>query len=111
MVRQVVWSPGALEDPAEIRAYLEQQSSVSAERVVNRIADTAETLSDFPSRGRIIPEFGDPNRRETFVHRWRVMYRVEQQQVRIIRVIHGSRLLKYVPGSFEESAQDEYALS
>jgi hypothetical protein len=36
------------------------------------------------------------------------MYRVEQDQIRIIRVVHGSRMLKNVPGSFEEPAQEGY---
>ena len=57
MVRQVVWSPGALEDLAEIRTYLEHRSPGNAERVVNRIAEAAEAISDFPLGGRIIPEF------------------------------------------------------
>ena len=62
MVRQVVWSPGALEDLAEIRTYLEHRSpGNAAERVVNRIAEAVEAISDFPLGGRIIPEFGDPN--------------------------------------------------
>jgi plasmid stabilization system protein ParE len=65
MVRQVVWSPGALEDLAEIRGYLERSSPGNAERVVNRIAEAAEATRHFPLRGRIIPEFGDPNGRET----------------------------------------------
>ena len=32
------------------------------------------------------------------------MYRVEDDRIRILRVVHGRRLLKNVPGSFEEAA-------
>jgi hypothetical protein len=39
--------------PAEIRAYLEHRTPVDAERVVNRIAEAAESPSEFPLRGRI----------------------------------------------------------
>ena len=57
----------------------------------------------------MVPEFQDPNRRETFVHQWRLMYRVESDHIRILRVVHGRRLIKNVPGSFEEASQDAYS--
>ena len=57
----------------------------------------------------MIPEFQDPNRRETFVYEYRLMYRVEDDQIRILRVVHGRRLLKNVPGSFEEAPQETYS--
>jgi hypothetical protein len=57
---------------------------------------------------RVVPEFQDADRRETFVQ-WRLMYRVEADHIVIIRVVHGRRLLKNVPGSFEETAQESYS--
>jgi hypothetical protein len=56
----------------------------------------------------MIPEFQDPHRRETFVYEYRLMYRVEADCVRILRVVHGRRLLANVHGSFEELHQDAY---
>ncbi len=56
----------------------------------------------------MIPEFQDPDRRETFVYEWRLMYRVEHDRIRILRVVHGRRLLKNVSGSFEEPTQEPY---
>jgi len=37
------------------------------------------------------------------------MYRVERDRIRILRVVHGRRLLKNVPGSFEEPDQETYS--
>ena len=37
------------------------------------------------------------------------MSRVEHAAITILRVVHGRRLLKNVPGSFEESAQADYS--
>ena len=37
------------------------------------------------------------------------MYRVDPDRIRILRVVHGRRLLKNVPGSFEETAQESYS--
>jgi hypothetical protein len=36
------------------------------------------------------------------------MFRVEPDGIGILRVIHGRRLLKNVPGSFEEITQELY---
>ena len=67
------------------------------------LAGPAIKLADFPFSARMIPEFQDPDRRETFVYEYRLMYRVEDDRIRILRVVHGRRLLKNVPGSFEEA--------
>jgi len=37
-----------------------------------------------------------------------MVYRVEPNVVRILRVVHGRRVLRNVPGSFEEAAQEAY---
>jgi hypothetical protein len=57
----------------------------------------------------MVPEFQDPDRRETFVYEYRMMYRVEPTRIEILRVVHGRRLLRNVPGSFEEAPQTAYS--
>jgi plasmid stabilization system protein ParE len=59
----------------------------------------------------MVPELNDPNRRETFVYEYRLMYRVEPDRIEVLRVVHGRRLLSNVPGSFEEAPQEEYVVS
>jgi len=109
MARQVVWSPGAEADIAEIGSYLERVASPAvATSVVTKIRAAAFKVVDFPYAFRMIPEFQDRERRETFVYQYRVMYRVETDCVRILRVVHGRRLLQNVPGGFEEAPQEEY---
>jgi toxin ParE1/3/4 len=109
MVQKVIWSDAAMADMADIKEYLMPISPVNAERVVMALDRAGANLSSMPGRGRRIPEFADPMRRETFVHEWRLMYRIEPELVRILRVIHGRRLLSNVHGSFEESEQEAYA--
>jgi toxin ParE1/3/4 len=108
MVRKVVWRDQALRDVASIKDYIAQDSPANAEKVVAAFDQAVDRLVDFPLSARMIPEFQDPNRRETFVHEWRLMYRVEDDCIRILRVVHGRRLLKNIPGSFEEMAQEPY---
>jgi plasmid stabilization system protein ParE len=95
-------------DIASIREYIARDSTSNAKKVVAAIEQAADRLVDFPYGFRMIPEFQDPDRRETFVYQYRIMYRVEEERVRILRVVHGRRLLKNVPGSFEEPPQEQY---
>jgi toxin ParE1/3/4 len=109
MAYALVWSPAARADLDEIETYIASRSPVDARRVVERIFEASRKQCDFPFSARAIPEFQDANRRETFVYQWRLMYRVEADHIVIIRVVHGRRLLKNVPGSFEETAQESYS--
>ena len=96
-------------DIASIKEYIARNSPANAKTVVAAIEQAADRLVDFPYAYRMIPEFQDPDRRETFVYEYRLMYRVEPNVVRILRVVHGRRLLRNVPGSFEEPAQETYS--
>jgi plasmid stabilization system protein ParE len=93
---------------AAIWEYIARDPPANADKVVAAIEQAVDGLVDCPYRFRMIPEFEDPERREAFVCKYRVMYRVEPTCIRILRVVHGRRLLSNVPGSFEESPQDEF---
>jgi len=109
MARAVIWSPAARADLREIEAYIASRSPLNARRVIERIREAANKYRNFPYSARMVPEFQDPDRRETFVYQYRVMYRVEPHCIHVLRVVHGRRLLKNVPGSFEESEQEAYS--
>jgi plasmid stabilization system protein ParE len=109
MARKVAWRKQARADIASIREYIARDSPANAKKVVAAIERAADRLADFPYAFRMIPEFQDPDRRETFVYNYRLMYRVEPGMVGILRVAHGRRLLSNVPGSFEESPQEAYS--
>ena len=93
MVRQLRWSPEAVEDVESIANYIERNSSYYARAVVSRIISLAETIPEHPQLGRVVPEMNDPDYRERFVHKYRVIYRVESDRILIAAVIHGSRHL------------------
>lgn len=112
MARLVEWSDEALRDVEEIAEYIERSSPQNAVDVVRAIRAAALRLEPFPMAHRMIPELHDPDRRETFVHMWRLMYRVLPDRIRIVGVIHGARLLTNISDrSFEEGPQQEYIAS
>jgi plasmid stabilization system protein ParE len=51
-------------------------------------ADSLATLSE---RGRVVPEIGRPALREVFVFRYRLLYEVHPDLVRIVAFLHSAR--------------------
>jgi len=100
MAYRVVWSPAALQDVEDIAEYIARDSSRYASAVVSKILAVARGLRQFPTRGRIVPEFADPAIRETFVYTYRLIYRVKDREVTVAAVIHGKRLLDSVRDRF-----------
>jgi toxin ParE1/3/4 len=67
MAYELTWSPEALDDIEQIAAYIERDSSSYARAVVTRLIESAESLTEFPLRGRVVPEVRDESIRERFV--------------------------------------------
>jgi plasmid stabilization system protein ParE len=108
MARAVIWSPAARADLREIEAYIAVRSPLGARRVIESLRAAAHKYRDFPFSARMVPDFQDPNRQETFVFEYRLMFRVEPTRIEVLRVVHGRRLMSNVPGSFEEAPQAAY---
>lgn len=87
---KVSWSRRALYDFDELAAYIARDSEKSAALVEARIHHEAEILSAFPLSGRIGRM---PGTRERAVGRtpFIFVYRVDTEEIRILRVIRGAR--------------------
>jgi len=90
-VRPVVWAQSAYAALDEVVAYIAQDSRQAAVQVLERALDTAADLGTLSERGRIVPELDDPAIREVFVHRYRLLYRIEADRVAVIAFLHGAR--------------------
>ena len=60
MDQKVIWATSALEDLETAAEYIHRDSPAYAAAFVSRTLQTARSLSDFPERGRRIPEIADP---------------------------------------------------
>lgn len=89
MARVLAWSPEAIDDIDAIAAYIERDSPWYAKAVASKLVETAESIPDHPELGRIVPEIDDPAIRERLVHRYRLIYRLDEARILIIAVIHG----------------------
>lgn len=92
MVRRVIWSRVAANDLQSIAEYIERDSPRYAASVIDKILTLARNLPQYPYLGRVVPEFGHTDVRERFVFSYRVVYRVSEESILIVNVIHGRRL-------------------
>ena len=61
---ELVWSPQALADVEEIRAYIALDSRSYADLTAQRIMAAVERLTTFPDSRRMVPERQSPEVRE-----------------------------------------------
>ncbi|MDX2427899.1 MAG: type II toxin-antitoxin system RelE/ParE family toxin [Xanthomonadales bacterium] len=82
------WSPLAIYRLSEAAKYIALDNPVAAERWVNKIFDQVEKLSEFPERGRVVPEVGDKTIREIISGNHRIIYRLKDREISILTLRH-----------------------
>ncbi len=90
---KIIWSPDALNDIEAIGKYISRDSEFYAESTVLKIYEAPQSLVNLPKLGRVVPEIGDENIRELFVFQYRIIYEIKHNEIHILTVIHGKRLL------------------
>jgi toxin ParE1/3/4 len=88
---KIVWTEPAVEDLRELHAYIARDSEMYASGFVERIVLAVDRLVDHPQVGRIVPETNEDNLRELLFQRYRIIYRIKNDMIEILSVIHGAR--------------------
>lgn len=92
---KVLWTREALEQLTEIEDFIAKDSAERAAQFVDEIAAHAESLlSGNPRIGRTVPEVSHPDIREVLFKKYRIVYRVNKNNVEILTVFEGHRLLR-----------------
>lgn len=104
MACRLTWTEGAAADVEDYARFLTQRSPQVAARFVKAVHDAAERLCDFPESGRIVPKWRHRRRREIIVKNYRVIYRVEPDEVVIIGVEDARQVL---PGWYSGDEETE----
>jgi plasmid stabilization system protein ParE len=91
----ILWSREASDSLAEIEEFIARDSVERAVRFVDALIDHAEALlADNPRSGRVVPETGNPAIRELIYRGYRIVYRLKNNDVEILTVFEGHRLLR-----------------
>ena len=88
---QVRWSLTAGNDLQDIEDFIARDSVLHAITFVDRVVESSETLLKTPQIGRMVPEFNRTDLRELIFRDYRIVYLVQNDEVFILRVVHGSR--------------------
>lgn len=91
----ITFAESAVQDMEDILSYYAAQSMPQVgRRLVTEIIADIELLSSQPRMGRMVPEFEQDFLLELIRPPFRIVYRVDRDQVRIVRVWRSERLLK-----------------
>jgi toxin ParE1/3/4 len=89
---RVVWTDFALRDLERIDDYIAQDNPVAAERWVQKLMSTAETVAVAPLAGRVVPEKQRNDIREVLLRHYRIVYLVQESHIDILTVFEGHKL-------------------
>jgi toxin ParE1/3/4 len=90
---KVYWTDNSIGHLLGIYEYIARNSPVYAKRVVDRITRRSEQIAEFPLSGRKVPEYKAEDIREIIEKPYRIIYRIKSDQIDILAVIHGAKLL------------------
>ena len=93
---RIEWTEPAVIDLENIRDYISRGSEYYGLIVVERIFDAVEKLSGFPNIGREVPEVNDPKIREILLYNYRIIYKVDEDYILILTIVHGTRDLRNI---------------
>ena len=87
------WTQNAIRHLTNIYEYIALNSPTYAIRMVDRITQRSEQISTQPFSGRKVPEYEAEDIRELIEKPYRIIYRLKQDQIDVLAVIHGAQLL------------------
>lgn len=87
----------AQNDIEHIFFYIASDNLNTAKRFVRKLEEKIYSLDTFPDRCPYIPEniFFGTNYRHLIYKKYRAIYRIDNNTVYILRVVHGSKLLDF----------------
>ena len=86
---------------AAIGAHIAEDSPGAAQRWLAQVKKRVRDLREVPFIGRTVPEYQRPHIREVFHGVYRIIYRVTADQILVLIVLEGHRVLNRAPESLE----------
>ena len=90
---KIIWSPLAIDRASEISEYIAQDKPAAAEKWINTVFSKVEQLKSSPEIGRIVPEIRNDQFRDLIYGNYRIVYRIEKEQISILTIRHGKQIL------------------
>jgi toxin ParE1/3/4 len=92
---KIQWTHEALERLMEVENFISLDNPARAEKFVDEMIEhTEKTLPGNPRLGRVVPEIAHPNIRELIFKKYRIVYRLNNNNIEILTIFEGHRLLR-----------------
>ena len=94
---EIEWTNTARRSLNQIVDCIAQDKPLAAENFRQEVIGKVGLLKKAPQLGRMVPEFGNPMRRELLYGNYRIIYRLQPKlkKIQITVVWHGKRLLRF----------------
>jgi toxin ParE1/3/4 len=89
----ITWTEPALADLDQIADYIDLDKLDAVKRLVHRVFESVERLADFPESGSCPKELRGTTYRHLVIPPLRIFYRLQGNQIFIIYVMQGERLI------------------
>jgi toxin ParE1/3/4 len=94
---RLIWGADAIDDVDDICTQIARTSPQFARLFAEQVVALAESLPEQPHLGSVVPEYDQEDIRERLLHNYRVIYRLRDENVEIVSVVHGARRLPRTP--------------
>lgn len=91
MAQKVSWALTAYQDLDDAATYIADDSPQGAANIVEEALRKSDSLAEFPERHAVVPELAKESIRETLVFRYRLIYQVARDEVRVVGFIHSAQ--------------------
>ena len=90
---RVHWTNTAIDHLLSIYEYVSHDSDVYADRLMDRLTRRSQQIGTFPRSGRSVPEYEAPDIREVIEGSYRIIYRIKEEQIDVLAVMHSAQQL------------------
>jgi toxin ParE1/3/4 len=91
---KLLWTKEALIRLQEIENYISSDNPVAAIEFVDKLITIAESLIEYPQKGRVVPELSVEKIRELLYKNYRIVYLIKKNSIDILTIYEGHQLLK-----------------
>ena len=91
---KLIWTEKAVDDLSELADYVAISDRNAAKQLVQKVLSSIKRLEQHPESGRRLPELPQQNYREVITPPSRIIYRVDNENIYVVRVIRQERDLR-----------------
>ncbi len=91
---KVLWTKNAKIQLLSVEEFIANDNPSGAIDFTDELINLAETLAEYPEKGRVVPELSHSNIRELLHKNYRIVYLIKKDRVEILTLFEGHRLLK-----------------